>query len=136
MSHYEDRKEEMRARKKAVRDTARAEKQALAKMTRSQQQIRLQELKTEFLTHSSLDRYVKKLFDMALDDDHQGQTAAIKIIADRILPTASFSNENKTSSAVQINISGLTVDSVEKVEKPVNDDAETHSETQSPVSIQ
>ena len=128
MSHYEDRKEEMRARKKAVRDTARAEKTALAKMTRSQQQTRLAELKTEFLTHSSLDRYVKKLFDMALDDDHAGQTAAIKIIADRILPTASFSNENKTSSAVQINISGLTVDSVE--EKPVE---ELKSE---PVSIQ
>jgi len=128
MSHYEDRKEEIRARKKAVRDTARAEKKALAKMTRSQQQIRLAELKTEFLTHSSLDRYVKKLFDMALDDDHAGQTAAIKIIADRILPTASFSGESKANTAVQINISGLTVDSVE--EKPVEG-----SKTQ-PVSIQ
>ena len=125
MSHYEDRKEEMRARKKAVRDTARAEKQALAKMTRSQQQIRLQELKTEFLTHSSLDRYVKKLFDMALDDNHAGQTAAIKIIADRILPTASFSNEQKSSSAIQISITGLQVGDVQ--EKPVNDD---------PVSVQ
>ena len=117
----------MRARKKAVRDTARAEKQALAKMTRSQQQIRLQELKTEFLTHSSLDRYVKKLFDMALDDDHQGQTAAIKIIADRILPTASFSNEQKSSSAIQISITGLQVGGVDVQEKPVNDD---------PVSVQ
>lgn len=125
MSHYEDRKAELKARKKAVRDTARAEKQALAKMTRSQQQIRLAELKTEFLTHSSLDKYVKKLFDMALDDDHSGQTAAIKIIADRILPTASFSNEQKSSAAVQINITGLTVDKVE--EKPVNEE---------PVSIQ
>ena len=125
MSHYEDRKAELKARKKAVRDTARAEKQALAKMTRSQQQIRLAELKTEFLTHSSLDKYVKKLFDMALDDDHSGQTAAIKIIADRILPTASFSNEQKSNAAVQINITGLTVDKVE--EKPVNEE---------PVSIQ
>jgi hypothetical protein len=70
---------------------------------------------------------VKKLFDMALDDNHNGQTAAIKIIADRILPTASFSNENKTSSAVQISITGLQVDSVGVQEKPVNDD---------PVSIQ
>ena len=128
MSHYEDRKAELQARKKAVRDTARAEKKALAKMTRSQQQIRLQELKTEFLTHSSLDKYVKKLFDMALDDDHAGQTAAIKIIADRILPTASFSGESRANTAVQINISGLTVDSVE--EKPVEE-----SKTQ-PVSIQ
>jgi len=67
---------------------------------------------------------VKKLFDMALDDDHAGQTAAIKIIADRILPTASFSGESRANTAVQINISGLTVDSVE--EKPVEE----------PVSIQ
>ena len=127
MSHYEDRKEEMRARKKAVRDTARAEKKALAKMTRSQQQTRLAELKTEFLTHSSLDRYVKKLFDMALDDDHSGQTAAIKIIADRILPTASFSNEQKSNSAIQISITGLQVGGVDVQEKSVNDD---------PVSVQ
>ena len=113
MSYSDDRKEEIKARKKAVRDTARAEKQAMAKMTRSQQQIRLAELKTEFLTHSSLDRYVRKLFDIALDDDHNGQLGAIKIIADRILPTASFSGENKTSNAVQINISGLQVAGVE-----------------------
>ena len=119
MSHYEDRKEEHRAKKKAVRDTARAEKQAMAKMTRSQQQIRLAELKTEFLTHSSLDRYVRKLFDIALDDEHNGQLGAIKIIADRILPTASFSGENKTSNAVQINISGLQVAGVEVDEKEV-----------------
>jgi len=125
MSHYEDRKAELQARKKAVRDTARAEKKALAKMTRSQQQIRLQELKTEFLTHSSLDKYVKKLFDMALDDDHAGQTAAIKIIADRILPTASFSNEQKSSSVVSINITGLQVEQTKPEEKDV-----------SPVSIQ
>ena len=118
LSYSDDRKEEIKARKKAVRDTARAEKQAMAKMTRSQQQIRFAELKTEFLTHSSLDRYVRKLFDIALDDDHNGQLGAIKIIADRILPTASFGGENKTSNAVQINISGLQIDSVEEKEVP------------------
>ena len=125
MSYSDDRKEEMKARKKAVRDTARAEKQAMAKMSRSQQQIRLAELKTEFLTHSSLDRYVRKLFDIALDDDHNGQLGAIKIIADRILPTASFSGENKTSNAVSINITGLQIGGVEGEEKEV-----------APVSIQ
>tara|TARA_B100000767_G_scaffold218806_1_gene206781 strand:+ start:43 stop:414 length:372 start_codon:yes stop_codon:yes gene_type:complete len=118
MSHYEDRKEENKARKKAVRDTARAEKSAMAKMSRSQQQIRLAELKTEFLTHSSLDRYVRKLFDIALDDDHSGQLGAIKIIADRILPTASFSGESKANNAVQINISGLQISGVEEKEVP------------------
>ena len=119
MSYSDDRKEEIKARKKAVRDTARAEKKAMAKMSRSQQQIRLAELKTEFLTHSSLDRYVRKLFDIALDDDHNGQLGAIKIIADRILPTASFSGESKTSNAVSINITGLQIGGVEVEEKEV-----------------
>jgi hypothetical protein len=50
---------------------------------------------------------------------------AMKMIADKILPTNSFSAESKKSSAVQINISGLQVSAIE--EKPVNDD---------PVSIQ
>ena len=62
---------------------------------------------------------------MALDDDHQAQAVAIKIIAERILPVQSFTAESKKSSAVQINISGLKVD-VE--EKPVNDDPVSISE--------
>ena len=93
-------------------------------MSREEQRHRLSLLKAEFLTHSSLDRYIEKLFAMALDDDHAGQSVAIKIIAERILPVQSFTAESKKSSAVQINISGLKVD-VE--EKPVD---------QEPVSIQ
>jgi hypothetical protein len=60
-----------------------------------------------------------------MDDDHDGRMQAMKTITDKILPTQSFSAESKKSSAVQINISGLQVSTVE--EKPVNDD---------PVSIQ
>jgi hypothetical protein len=83
-------------------------------MTRGEQIRLLHELKSRLLTHKHMDRYVSKLFGIAMDDDHDGQMAAMKILADRLLPTASFSTEGNKSSAIQINISGLQVSSVEK----------------------
>ena len=115
-------RKEINVRKRG-RDDARRAKRELAKMSREEQRHRLSLLKAEFLTHSSLDRYIEKLFAMALDDDHSAQAVAIKIIAERILPVQSFTAESKKSSAVNINISGLKVD----VETPVDQD---------PVSIQ
>jgi len=88
------------------------EKRAL--MSRTEQTRRLHELKARFLKSKRLEPFVKKLFDIALDDDHPGQMAAMKLVAERILPTAGFSSEDKKSSAVQINITGLQVSSVEK----------------------
>lgn len=120
-------RKEVNVRKRG-REDARREKRELAKMSREEQRHRLSLLKAEFLTHSSLDRYIEKLFAMALDDDHSGQAVAIKIIAERILPVQSFTAESKKSSAVNINITGLKVD-VEP-EKPVNTDVSE------PVSIQ
>jgi hypothetical protein len=126
----DDKLEEQCEERKAViarkrgREEARSEKRELAKLSRSEQQHRLSLLRAEFLTHSSLDRYVEKLFSMALDDDHSAQAVAVKIIAERILPVASFATESKKSSAVNINITGLKVDVSE--EKEVNQ----------PVSIQ
>lgn len=93
-------------------------------MTRTEQTRKLHELKARFLNSKRLEPFVKKLFDIAMDDEHQGQMAAMKLIADRILPTSGFASEDKKSSAVQINITGLQVASIE--EKEVNE----------PVSIQ
>ena len=97
---------------------------ALPMMSRREQTERLHELKAQFLSHKKLGPLVEKLFDIAMDDDHDGQMQAMKTITDKILPTQSFSSESKKSSAVNINITGLQV-AVE--EKPVNDE---------PVSIQ
>ena len=83
-------------------------------MSQAEQRRKLHELKAKFLKSQRLDVFVKKLFDVAMDDDHAGQVAAMKMIADRILPVAGFSGEDKKSSAVQINITGLQVSSVEK----------------------
>ena len=101
------------------------DQKALPVMSRRKQTERLHELKAQFLSHKKLGPLIEKLFDIAMDDDHDGQMQAMKTITDKILPTQSFSAESKKSSAVQINISGLQVSAIE--EKPVNDD---------PVSIQ
>ena len=122
------------AEQKAKRDKRAAKKKAglthnnknaLPVMSRREQTERMHELKARFLKSNKLEPFVKKLFDIAMDDDHDGQMQAMKMIADRVLPAQSFSSESKKSSAVQINISGLQV-AVD--EKPVD-----QSE---PVSIQ
>lgn len=50
------------------------------------------------------------IFDAALDENHKGQQAAWKIIADRILPISAFEQDLKRSggkSGITINIQGL-----------------------------
>lgn len=117
------------AEQKAKRDKREAKKKAglthnnlnaLPVMSRREQTEKMHELKARFLKSDKLEPFVKKLFDIAMSDDHPGQMSAMKMIADRVLPAQSFSAESKKSSAVQINISGLQVSAVE--EKPVNDD--------------
>ena len=87
---------------------------ALPVMTRREQTERLHELKAQFLSNKKLGPLVEKLFDVAMNDDHPGQMQAMKVITDKILPTQSFSSESKKSSAVQINISGLQVNTIEE----------------------
>ena len=82
----------------------------------------MQELKSEFLTNPKLDKYVKKLFDIALDDEHQGQMSAIKLIADRVLPNQAFAHSAKGNNSVQINISGLITTSVDVKDVSPDDD--------------
>ena len=111
------------ARRKEVRKGKLARKKeqaARALMTKSEQRDRMSVLRSEFLRSDKLDRFSRKLFEIAMDDEHQGQMAAMKMIADRILPTTSFVSESNKSSAVQINISGLQVHSVQakEVEQP------------------
>jgi hypothetical protein len=61
------------------------------------------------------------IFDAALDPDHKGQTAAWKIITDRILPISGFEKEAGTlqRSAIQINITGVGETNVSSEEEPL-----------------
>jgi hypothetical protein len=120
---HKAKKEARRAKKKA--GITHNNLKALPVMSRTEQVKRLHELKARFLESKKLEPFVKKLFDIAMDDDHQGQMAAMKMIADRILPAQSFSTESKKSSGVTINITGLQVEAKPE-EKDVNE----------PVSIQ
>ena len=96
-------------------------------MSAREQTRQMHELKAELLTHKKAKSFVNKLFDIAMDDDHDGQMQAMKIVSDRLLPNAGFTLDSKKSTAVQINISGLQVSAV---------DGKDSSGTNEPVSYQ
>ena len=120
---HKAKREERKAKTKA--GLTHNNQKALPVRTRREQTERLYALKAKFLSNRKLGPLVEKMFDIAMDDTHDGQMQALKMIADKILPTQSFTGESKKSSAVNINITGLQVEAV--AEKPVNDE---------PVSIQ
>ena len=95
-------------------------------MSAREQTRQLHELKAELLTHGKAKHFVNKLFDIAMNDEHDGQMQAMKMVADRLLPNAGFSLDSKKSTGVTINISGLQVEA--KTEKDISDS--------DPISIQ
>jgi hypothetical protein len=53
---------------------------------------------------------VESIFDAALNDDHKHQSAAWKLIVDRIVPVVAFEKDvvkGAGKSAIQINITGV-----------------------------
>ena len=55
-------------------------------------------------------KVVEKSMQIAMDDTHSGQMAAMKLIMDRALPVMGFTMEDKHKggAGIQINITGLT----------------------------
>ena len=49
----------------------------------------------------------QKVIEIALNDDHPGQMAALKMCIDRTLPISMFEKDKGQRSAVTINITGL-----------------------------
>lgn len=84
---------------------------------------RLQEFKERLLATGGT-RILDKMIQIALDDEHPGQMAAIKLAMDRILPASVFDTAKSGGNMPQIsiNISSLhsptieTVDDVSDVE--------------------
>ena len=112
-----------KARKKEIAERKKETGRHL--MSAREQTRQLHALKAELLTHKNAKRFVNKLFDIAMNDEHDGQMQAMKMVADRLLPNAGFSLDSKKSTAVQINISGLQVSSIATSEKEA--DGETVS---------
>jgi hypothetical protein len=67
---------------------------------------RIKELK-ELMIRSGGKDVAQKVIDIALNDQHPGQMAAIKMCMDRTLPVSMFEKDKGARSAVTINITGI-----------------------------
>lgn len=74
---------------------------------------RIEEFKQRLLATGGT-RILDKMISIALNDDHPGQMAAIKMSVDRMLPMSTFEAAKNAGSVPQIsiNITGLTSPSV------------------------
>ena len=88
--------------KRQIQEYARNPELALPK-TDSQ---RIKDLK-DMLIRSSGKDVVQKMIDIAMNDNHPAQMAAIKMCVDRTLPVSMFEKDKSQRSAVTINITGI-----------------------------
>jgi hypothetical protein len=70
----------------------------------------MDEYKQRMLTSPKSARVLEAIFDAALDPEHKAQSAAWKLIVDRIVPVSSFEQVKQGSGtpSISINITGLT----------------------------
>ena len=70
----------------------------------------MNEYKARMLNSPKSRRVLESILDAALDDEHKNQSAAWKLVMDRILPAGMFEQEVSKGSgrnAIQINITGV-----------------------------
>lgn len=70
----------------------------------------INEYKARMLASPKSALVLEKIFDAALDDDHKHQSAAWKLVMDRVLPSAAFEQEvtkGAGKNSIQINITGV-----------------------------
>jgi len=70
----------------------------------------INEFKARMLASPKSEKVLAAIFKAALDDDHKHQSAAWKIVMDRVAPTAAFEQDvikGGGKSSIQINISGI-----------------------------
>lgn len=68
---------------------------------------RIAELKARLLSTTG-DKVINKIVNIAMDDSHQGQMAALKMCIDRMLPLSLFEKDAKRgNNAITINITGV-----------------------------
>ncbi len=70
------------------------------------EQQKIKELK-DLLINSAGSNVVIKAVEIAMNDEHPAQMAALKLCMDRMLPVSLFEKEGKQRSAVNITISGI-----------------------------
>jgi hypothetical protein len=67
---------------------------------------KVKELK-ELMLKSGGKQVAQKVIDIALNDEHPGQMAALKMCMDRTLPISMFEKDKAQRGAVTINITGI-----------------------------
>jgi len=69
---------------------------------------RMQEFKEQLLHAPIATTVIRKVIDIARNDEHPGQMAALKMCIDRMLPVSMFEEKKDGSrTAIQITISGI-----------------------------
>lgn len=76
----------------------------------------INEYKARMLNSPKSRKVLEKIFDAALDDDHKNQSAAWKLLADRIIPVSYFERDRTSGGKSGINI---TISTVGKPEETV-----------------
>jgi len=84
-------------------------KEAQPNVTESKgRDAKISELRDLILSTTNAKMLVTKVMQIALDDNHQGQMAAMKMVIDRIIPVSAFeAAKNETRTAIQISITGI-----------------------------
>jgi hypothetical protein len=78
----------------------------------------MDEYKARMLNSPKSAKVLEAIFDAALDPEHKAQSAAWKLIVDRIVPISSFEQAKQGSGtpSISINITGLTAPTVDAEE--------------------
>lgn len=79
----------------------------------------MDEYKARMLASPKSSRVLEKVFEIALNDEHSGQMAAMKLVLDRIVPASAFDTakgNNGSAPQISINITGLGSPSVQAEE--------------------
>lgn len=85
----------------------------------------INDYKARMLASPKSAKVLESIFDAALNDDHKNQSAAWKLIMDRMLPVAAFEKEvikEGSRNAIQINITGVGTTEITSGTPKDNDD--------------
>lgn len=124
-SHYEKRKSELKANKggrPSKKELAAKKRGGRGKVGRPKGDASIMEdYRSRMLASPKSKKVLDTIFAAALDDEHKGQTAAWKLVMDRVAPVAGFEKQivqNGGRSAIQINITGVSTAEVEDKSAP------------------
>ena len=109
----------MTAGKALARGLTDNEGNPLRPLSKREERERVSLVRQAFLYHPDLPRVVQKAIDISLDDDHKSQGAVLTTLMKTLVPASAFQGENKTQSAVTVNITGLKLPETDVVDGEV-----------------